>query len=87
MTIIFAVDKPADDSFQVEQRWRGCTANLLELARKNIDVQLIGENILLISLDRNLSALAEIIPYILGFGYRYTILSEDVKWTEVPGKA
>jgi len=85
--IIFAVEKPKIDSHQNEQRWRGCSANLAALAAKNTDIQLLGENVLLISIDNNLNGLAKIIEEILGLGYKYHILSEDIKWTEVPSKA
>ncbi len=86
-TIIFAVEKPNTDIYQNEQKWRGATANLSALASKNTDIQLLGENVLLISLENNLNGLAEVTREILGLGYKYLILSEETKWIEVPSKA
>lgn len=85
--IIFAVEKPKADTVENERRWRGCTANLSALANKNTDIQLLGENVLLISLDNNLNGLAKVIEEILGLGYKYQVLSEDIKWIEVASKA
>lgn len=80
--IIFAVEKPKADTYENEQRWRGCTTNLSALANKNTDIQLLGENVLLISLENNLNGLAEVIREILGLEYKYQVLNEDIKWTE-----
>ena len=85
--IILAVEKPNTDNYQNEQRWRGCSANLSMLAAKNTDIQLLGENVLLISLENNLDGLAKIIPEMLGLGYKYLILNEAINWTAVPSKA
>lgn len=86
-TIIFAVEKPSFDNYQNERRWIGCSANLIDLAANNTDVQLLGENVLLISLDNNLRGLADVIQKISGLDYKYIILNEDIKLIEVPGKA
>lgn len=85
--IIFAVEKPNTSSHQNDQKWRGCSANLEILVTKNTDIQLLGENVLLISLENNLNGLAEVTREILGLGYKYLILNEEVKWIEVPSKA
>ena len=84
---IFAVEKPDFSDYQNEQKWRGCSANLSNLATKDTDIQLLGESVLLISLDNNLNGLAEVTREILGLGYKYQVLSEDIKWIEVPRKA
>ncbi len=81
--IIFVVEKPKTGKHQDEQRWSGCSANLSALATKNKDIQLLGENVLLISLENNLNVMAEVIREILGLGYKYQVLNENIKWTEV----
>lgn len=83
-TILLTVVKSSDDTVAAERQWESCTAYLAERARKNKDIQLLGENVLLISLDEGLSCLSGLIPELLGHGYRYTILNEDTKWIEVP---
>ena len=85
--IIFAVEKPNTDIYQNEQKWRAVTANLSALDSKNTDIQLLGENVLLISLDNNLNGLADVTREILGLGYKYQVLSENIMWTEVASKA
>lgn len=84
--VLLCVKKPESGSYQDDQRWRGCAANLSHRASKNKNIQLLGENVLLIQLDQNLDALAEIIPDTLGLAYSYTILPSDTKWIEVPAK-
>lgn len=86
-TILLTVVKAAGDSIEAERQWKSCTAYLAERARKNIGVQLLGENVLLISLGEGLSGLSGLIPELLDHSYRYAILSEDTKWIEVPGPA
>ena len=71
--IIFAVEKPKNDSHQNEQRWRGCSANLAALAAKNTDIQLLGENVLLISLESNLNGLSKVIR-------KYSVLDTSIKF-------
>ncbi len=46
----------------------------------------LGENVLLISLNHSLKALAEIIPILLGLSYKYIIFHEGLEWHEVTSK-
>jgi len=84
-TIIFAVEKPnTDASYDNEQKWKQVVTNLSILTSRNKDIQLLGENVLLISLDKTLDDLSKVIPQICGLPYKYLISTEEMKWTKVP---
>lgn len=84
--VILVVEKTAVASSQSQQLWKACTENLLNLADKNRNIQLLGENVLLISLDKTLDDLSKVISGLPGLGYKYLILNEDVEWIVVKGK-
>lgn len=85
--VLLVVEKPTSNSDNNEQRWRGCVANLKDTASKNKEIQLLGENVVLISLQNNLNAVSEIVhEKILGLSYKYLILDEEIEWHVVSKK-
>lgn len=85
--IIFVVEKPTLDNLENEKSWKDCITNLERLSRRNKDVQLLGENVLLIPLDKDLGGLSEVVPAVGDLGYKYLILNEESAWHKVANRA
>ena len=81
--IIFVVEKPDFDTLNNEQLWNGCTSSLSHLTKQNKDIQLLGENVLLISLDKDLSGLVKVVHATNGLRYKYQVLNEDLVFRKV----
>lgn len=87
VSVLLVVGKPAENDYPREQTYRSVVVDLEAVAGKGTGVQLLGENVLLISLDNNLNGLSAVVSELRGLPYRYTISNEDMKWIEVPKKA
>lgn len=85
--ILLSVVKPDLNDHNNEVRWRNCTAKFEELASKNKDVQLLGENVVQLTLNHTLDMLLLALNDVGILGYKYLVLNEDTKWIEVPSKA
>jgi hypothetical protein len=85
-SILLVFEKSDLSNVENQQAWESCITNLSILAKQNIDIQLLGENVLLIPLDKGLDGLSKLIPEVCKIGYRYLILNEEVTWHKVAKK-
>ena len=81
--ILLVVPKSDTNDYEYQRRWEGCTANLKNIASKSKEIQMLGENVALLSLQNTLDVLAEVVRNILGLSYKYLILDEEIEWHEV----
>jgi hypothetical protein len=82
-SILLVVKKPSLDNTGSENQWIGYRRNLEGLAGNNKAIEILGENILLLPLDQDLSVLSKIHGALMGLPYKYTIFDEDIRWVEV----
>jgi hypothetical protein len=90
-SILLVVEMPAlhdsaKPNFREEDRYRTTISNLLELRKRSTNIETLGENVLLISIDNTLEPLSEVIRNLSEIPYRYTIFDEELKWHEVARK-
>jgi hypothetical protein len=64
-------------------RWGDCVTKLANIAEQNKDIQLLGENVLLLPLQNNLRGIYDAVRSLGGLPYKYTILTEELQWHEV----
>jgi len=84
-SILLVVEKPASKDPEKrnaveEDRYHNAIANLLKLTSKNTNIEALGDNVLLISIDSILEPLSEVIRNLSEVPYKYTIFDEDLKW-------
>jgi len=85
--IILVVVKPDVTEQQNKQLWKSYTDGILSLTSKNKDIQLLGENVLLISLENNLDAVSKAILLIgKDLQYKYQVLNEALDFCEVANR-
>lgn len=89
MHSILLVIKQPDSHFspkpnmQEEISYREIVTKITELSKSNTNIQLLGDNVLLISIDSTLGPLSQVVSTLGTFPYEYTILSEDLSWHAV----
>lgn len=84
-SILLVVEKPIQkekNNFYEENRYTDAVNTILQLARENTKIEVLGENVLLIPIDDTLRLLGEVVHTLAQVPYKYTILNEDVKWLE-----
>jgi hypothetical protein len=85
-SILLVVSKPDKKDEWEHKLWLSLTTKLLELSSKQIDFELIGENVLLIQLNKSLNPLAVILSEIGDLDYKYAIFDEEIQWHEVANR-
>lgn len=86
-SILLVVEKPDMENSRNEQLWHECMNKLENIAKQNIDIEILGENVLLLSLNNTLQGVADVLPRILGLKYKYTVLDQEIQWHEVASEA
>ena len=84
MTYTILVDIPKPDKATdavAYATWLECGRILRNEANQNKDLEILGENVLLITLQSNLRALHSVLGDI-PLKYRYAILKEEIEWQE-----
>ena len=79
-SILLVFDKQNPTDPRKQQQWLGLTANMKNLANNNKDIQILGENCLLLPIEKGLDIFHDILHDSLGVSYKYIILSEDYEW-------
>ena len=84
LLVVLEIDKRNPED---QDRWNGCASRLRDRAKKNKDIQILGRNVVLISLQNELDLISEIVQEdILNLPYKYTIFDEKIEWHEVSKK-
>jgi hypothetical protein len=84
--ILLVVSKPERENASASQLWHNLLSPLLKTTNQNKGIQILGQNVVLIDVSKNLDGLSEVV-YLLkdndvgqAFEYRYLILDEEIKW-------
>lgn len=87
-SILLIVPKPDKHNVQANQLWEYLPHKFAELTNTNKDLQVIGEGVLLIPIDKTLNSLSLILSEITKtkLSYNYLILPEETKIHEVVEK-
>ena len=74
---------PDDRSFDKEYPYSRCIGYLAGLSMQNTNVQLLGQNVVLIRTDNIENTFAEAIyKRLYGVPYKYLVFEEEPKWRE-----
>jgi hypothetical protein len=82
-SILLIVEKPDLSYAENEKSWERFVNKIKSLAIQNTEIELLTESVLLIPLDKDLSALATAVLAIGKFQYSYLILNEETKLRQV----
>lgn len=78
-SILLVVEKPDGKDSRSLGEWQKISSFLKALSNKNEEIEILGENCLLISLHNNLQALCETLSGV-GPDYKYAIFDEGIEW-------
>jgi hypothetical protein len=90
-SILLVFEKPdVKSSLDNADWWHMLSNRLRSVASKDKEIELLGENVLLIPLNKRLEVFSEIFPnpdQRKPYPYKYLILSEDIEWHGLPKKS
>ena len=81
--VLLVFEKPDVEIRENDQWWRDLSRLLRNVANKNREIELLGENVLLIPLNARLEVFSEIFPnpgQRQPYPYKYVILTTDTEW-------
>lgn len=80
-SILLVFEKPDTNNLDNAEWWHTLSQRLRSLAKNNKDFELLGENVLMLPLDKGFDAFADIFPgRRKQYPYRYLILPQDIEW-------
>ena len=79
-SILLAFEKPDLSSPENEGKWEKFLRILEGISKQNKGCLLLGENVLLLSLNENLQGISDAVHYSSDLSYSYTILTEPIEW-------
>jgi hypothetical protein len=80
---LLVFEKPDTENRDNADWWRQLSLRLRNVAKQNKEIELLGENVLLIPLNKRLEVFSEIFPNSdqrTSYPYKYLILTEDMPW-------
>jgi broad specificity phosphatase PhoE len=81
-SILLVVPMPdKKEDHQAYARWKECAEHLKEQTKQNKGLQILGENVVLISLQSSLRTLCSVLQGI-PLNYKYAIFDEEIEWLE-----
>ena len=82
-SILLDVEKPDVRNHNIEKSWNEILGKVLALKpNTNIDFQMLGENVFLISLNKTLDTLWDVLNECDGLSYKYSIFDQEVERTD-----
>ncbi len=80
-SILVVFERPKPTDLASVEKWKALSESLQGAANTNKDFQMLGENCLLLSIDRGLDVFYEVVRRTQDFPYRYAILrNEEMQW-------
>ena len=88
-SILLVFEKPDAGDYEKKRKWDACTKRILHTSSTNKEIQVLGENVLLIPLTKGLDIFGEVLCPKVSFylDYKYLILSEEIQWHIVSREA
>jgi hypothetical protein len=85
-SILLVFEKPDLSNVENRRQWEYCKTKIAGISMQNKEIQVLAENVLLISLQKSLTGISCVAQSLEGLSYKYIILPEDVEWREQPKK-
>lgn len=82
-SILLVVEKPKEKSAVKEDNYHNAIEKIQQVASTNTNIQPLGDNVLLISIDKTLEPLSEVIRSLSDVPYKYIIFHEELEWHPV----
>jgi hypothetical protein len=79
-SILLVFEKPDLSKLENAKQWDYFATKVANIPKQNTEIQKLGENVLLLSLQKNLTGISYVAQSIGNLSYKYIILSEDVEW-------
>lgn len=79
-SILLVFEKPDLSLHDNQRQWEGCAKNLEGLSRQNKDIELLGENCLLLRIPTSLQGISDIVRHSMDLPYKYAIFPEPIEW-------
>jgi len=82
-SILLVVERPDLSIPENEIKWNACKEKIAKIARQYTNLKVLGENVLLLTLQNSLTALKEALDCLPGMDYKYALFDIDIQWHEV----
>ena len=84
-SILLIFEKPNLNKPDTATKWKETLRKVSDLTTNtNTDFQTLAENVFLLSLNKTLNILSDLLILLAGHSYKYSIFDQEIEWHEEP---
>lgn len=81
--LLLVVEKPDLSHPELLKKWDDCIKNIEKTAKRYTNLTVLGENVLLITIDGSLNNVADALFHLNEIDYKYALFDTEIQWDEV----
>jgi hypothetical protein len=81
--LLLVVERPDLSHPELLEKWNNCIKNIKDTSNKYTNLKVLGENVLLMTLDKTLTSVRDALFHLDGMDYKYALFDTEIQWHEV----
>ncbi|MDL2121949.1 MAG: hypothetical protein LWX51_02450 [Deltaproteobacteria bacterium] len=82
-SILLVVERPDLQIPENEKKWDDCRNKIINISTKYTNLQALGENVLLLTMQNSLKNIRDAVNCLDGMDYKYALFDTEILWHEV----
>ena len=81
--LLLVVEKPDLQIPENETKWDDCRKKIANISNRYTNLTVLGENVLLLTLNNSLTNVKDALNRLDGMDYKYALFDTEIQWHEV----
>ena len=81
--LLLVVEQPDLSYPELSKKWNNCIDNIKNISSQYTNLTVLGENVLLLTLDKTLTSVRDVLFHLDGLDYKYALFDTEIQWNEV----
>jgi hypothetical protein len=81
--LLLVVERPDLSHPELSEKWNDCIKNIKKTSNQYTNLTVLGENVLLLTLDKTLTSVRDVLFHLDSMDYRYALFDTEIQWHEV----
>ena len=82
-SILLVAERPDLSIPENVTKWEECRKKIANISKRYTNLKVLGENVLLLTLQNSLTSLRDSVNCLEGMDYKYALFDTDILWHEV----
>jgi hypothetical protein len=81
--ILLVVERPDLSDSDNQEKWDDCRKKIANISNRYTNLTVLGENVLLLTLNNSLTNVKDALNRLDGMDYKYALFDTEIQWHEV----